>query len=44
MANIFDATELNRARLVKETDINSDLVPRVLKLGTNSNYNRMLDL
>jgi hypothetical protein len=29
-ADIFDAAESNRARLVKETNINNDPVPRVL--------------
>jgi hypothetical protein len=43
-ADIFDTAELNRARLVKETDINGDPVPSVIEPGTKINYDRMIDL
>jgi hypothetical protein len=44
IADIFDAAKLNRARPVKETDINGDLVPSVIKTGTKINYDRIIDL
>jgi hypothetical protein len=43
-AQIFDAAELNGARPVAETDINGDLVPKVIQSGTKVNYNWMMDL
>ena len=44
MAEIFDTTELNGARVVKETDINSDLVPNIIESRTKINYDRILGL
>ena len=44
MADIFDVAELNRAWPVKETDINGDLVPSVIKTRTKINYDRIIDL
>lgn len=43
-ADIFDAAELNGARPIEETDINGDRVPSVIQLGTEKNYERMLEL
>jgi hypothetical protein len=43
-ADIFDAAESNGARPVEETNINGDLVPNDIQLGTEINYKRMLDL
>jgi hypothetical protein len=40
-AEIFDAAELNGARPVGETDINGNLVPKILQLGTKVNYDRI---
>jgi hypothetical protein len=44
VAEIFDAAESNYMGPVEETDINGDLVPKVLQPSTKVNYNWMIDL
>jgi hypothetical protein len=43
-AEIFDTAELNGALHMEETNINGDLVLKVLQAGNKANYDRIIEL